>query len=235
MRAERREALSAPTEKFLASPDLYSSPGESMLSSHAIVNGIVSMIINFGLNLGASYLLGPSEFIGIWRTYGSASSMFWSDILITGFLIVGATGALVPAFIHKDLGAGKCKPVRDEDLQQGLFSCMPLGVRSGFKRWFLLTCQLVLIFLSLSILALIGYDKAGNCLHTPETGDQCLMSASQYRFGKATWCMLMSMCSYPFIRLAIINRKNLPDEVYDSFLAASGVDQSTSDDQMESI
>lgn len=206
-----------------------------MTSGHAIINGIVGMAINFGLNLGAAYLLGPSDYMGIWRGYNGSSSAFWSETLLTSFLIIGCTTAIIPTFIHKELKEGKLKPVRDEDLQEGLFSCIPpLGLRGNFYRGFCLTLQLVIVLMSLSILGLVAYAEAGSCANAPGFGDQCLFTAQQYRFGKAIWAMLMSLCSYPFIRLATINRKNLPDDVYDGFLASSGV-YNTSTDQFDSI
>lgn len=195
------------------------TPKQACCSAYAIINQVLSGLINFGINIGFGYaLLKGKDYAGIWGNPGTPDaygSYIYGDLLITSFLIIFISSCLSTGGIRDAMKKGIVIPVEDSLLRYGIWKFFPLRVRGTCSRSFLLAIEATVILVGITLAGLAITCAAGG-LHGHR--DSCAMPAFNYIYIKAFWAGLIASITYPLILLATINRATLPPLDYDVFV-----------------
>lgn len=186
---------------------------------------IIGAVINWGLNFGIAWFMmdGKSQ-VGLWNTPKTENAydggVIFTDILLTVFFITWGTGLIGVGGARDNVKKGKEIPVTAQSLSKGIWAYFPLTNRSFCLRALYIGIMYLALLggLTLSIFAITCEAGAWNYDPDSTSGATCQWEAKSYIIFKGFYAALVSISVCPIVYLSALNRRNLPEQVYEQFV-----------------
>ncbi len=217
---ELDEELAAAGLSSLPAKYLRQTPGQALRTAHFWINYIITIGVNFGVNVGfGKALIKDGDSVGLWQKPENESQVYsgaiWSDFLATCFIITSINALLASGGLADAVSKGQSMPVDNRSLGEFPWKYFPARIRSMFWRCMMMTIENLIIYLGPTLLILYFIQSSGAF---NGSGGDSWMAADGYVYFKAGWASGCAAICYPVIYIASLNRKYLPQEKYETFL-----------------
>lgn len=168
--------------------------------------------------------MGGSSYVGLWNTPDREDAYetgpIWTDLFITTFCIAFFTALISPKGVRDSVKKGQQIPVPDEELAKGVWAYFPLRVRSFCVRSLVIALEAMVLLGGLTLLLLVVSCESGLLETDPDTDNSatCQMTVNGFIAFKSMWAGVVGGLVMPFVYLGALNRKHLPEEVYENFV-----------------
>lgn len=206
------------------------TPCQALRTKHFVINYILTILVNFGINLGiAALVMIGYDRAGLWASLGMVvdennrrqyytDTALWLDLLLTAFAVTFFMSVLTTVGSKKAMITADALPIPSQELK--VWKVFGLTITSNFYRGLILALWSCLTVYPVTLGILAALCKNGQMeMHAPESA--CYISVNPYKYMKGVWCGLVALCIYPLVYMASLNRDTLTTEEWEAFFAAN--------------